>query len=116
MSARRRFEKELADFFAEVGAAGGRVMDCRGRLIVMVENRMRERGLDRVMTKYLEDTFGVPSMAKLGDDELARALEFADLLEELTPAGQLMPLRPGMTAQGEACWFRGELHWPRAGR
>lgn len=96
-------------FEARLESEGG--MACREELISAVERSVRRRGQYKVLDRYLRDTFKAERMADLIDDDLERALQFIALLEEQTPSRQLMPIVPGMEADGEACWFRGRMIW-----
>lgn len=110
---RRSFRRELMIFLEEIGAGEDRKMDCRTESIQTIEKCVRTLGLDRIVGLYLTTTFGVERLDQLDDADLQRAFRFISALQDEAGPRQLMPIQPGMSASGEACWFRGDMQWNR---
>lgn len=86
-------------------------MTCRVESIELAEKAVRALGLTDMVSAHLAAAYGANRLSDLSDDNLRRALRFISILEEQAPPRHLLPLQPGMTADGHWCIFSGRLSW-----
>lgn len=109
-----QFERVLVACLNQIEEAGA--VTCRAESIEVVEKAVRALGLADAVTAHISAAYGAESLSDLSEDNLKSALRFVSALAEHPPVRQIIPLQPGMTADGNWCLFSGRLSWNGGGR